>query len=251
MGLEIVCGLIVMALSAILAMAGMGAAFIFIPIFFWLGIPLEVAIPTGLFLNGVGLTAASGRNIRKKLVPFKLAIPMAAISLLIAPVGAYTSRYVERSSLLWLFAAFLVFAGSMILFYRPKRRKNRDGSQRDVAVGIGIGAFAGYLSGLLGVGGGGLISPALIYLGHDPKKVAAATAFIVPFSSYAGFIAYLAMGNIRLPLLMVTGIGAVLGGLFGTWLMNEKMKSPQVKKIIGVVILAVAAKIIFGLLRSL
>ena len=251
MGIEIICGFIVLIFSAILAMAGMGAAFIFIPIFFWLGIPLEVAIPTGLFLNGVGLTAASIQNIRKKLVPFQIAVPIVGISLVIAPLGAITSKYFERSMLLGLFAAFLIFAGSMILFYKPRHRKRIGKNRKDIFAGMGIGAFAGYLSGLLGVGGGGVISPALIYLGHEPKKVAAATAFIVPFSSYAGFVTYLVMGHIRLPLLIITGIGAILGGLIGTWLMNEKMKSIQVKKIIGLVILAVAVKIIYGLVFTI
>lgn len=250
MGIEIICGLIVLVFSAILAMAGMGAAFIFIPIFFWIGIPLEVAIPTGLFINGIGLTAASVRNVSKKLVPFQLAIPIAGISMVLAPIGAFTSRYVERPTLFGLFAAFLVFAGGMILFYKPKKRKSSGGARKDIATGLGIGSFTGFISGLLGVGGGGLISPALIYLGHEPKKVAAATAFIVPFSSYAGFITYLTMGHISVPLLIVTGICAVLGGLTGTWFMNEKMKSVQVKRAIGVVILAVAVKVIYGLIIS-
>lgn len=208
MGIEIICGNITLVFSAVLAMAGMGAAFIFIPIFYWLGIPLNVAIPTGLFLNGVGLTAASLGNIRKRLVPFSLALPIALVSLAMAPLGAYSSRFVDRPVLLGFFAAFLVFSGCMILFYKTKGKA--------IASGLGIGALAGYVSGLLGVGGGGLISPALIYLGHEAKKVAAATAFIVPFSSYAGFFTYLAMGHIRLPLLVITGIGAVLGGLLGT-----------------------------------
>ncbi len=247
MHVEIICGLITLLFSAILAMAGMGAAFIFIPIFYWLGIPLKTAIPTGLFLNGIALTSASFRNIQKRLVPFNLALPIAVISLLMAPLGAYSSRYFERPVLLGIFAAFLVFSGLMILFYRPKIRGEHFSKAKDITTGTAIGAFAGYLSGLVGVGGGGLISPVLIYLGHNPKKVAAATAFIVPFSSFSGFITYAAMGHVRLPLLLVTGIAAVAGGFLGTWLMNEKMNPAQVRKVIGWVILAVAMKIIYGL----
>jgi uncharacterized membrane protein YfcA len=248
MGLEIICGLIVLIFTTILAMAGIGAAFIFIPIFFWLGIPLEVAIPTGLFLNGLGLTAASIKNIKNKLVPFKIAVPIAIVSLITAPFGAYSSKYIDRSIILWLFAFFLIFSGCMILFYTPKHEKKTEHSKKDAFTGIGIGGFVGYLSGLLGVGGGGIISPTLIYLGHKPKKVAAATAFIVPFSSYSGFITYLNMGHVQTPFLIITGIGAILGSLIGTWLMNDKLKSDQVKLIIGIVIIAVALKIIYGLL---
>ena len=248
MGVEIICGLVVLVFSAILAMAGMGAAFIFIPFFFWLGIPLEVAIPTGLFVNGLGLTAVSVRNIRKKLVPFHLAIPIAAISLLLAPVGAYTSKYFDRATLLWLFTAFLIFAAFMILFYKPKCKPVSGNQRKNIATGLVTGAFAGFISGLLGVGGGGLISPVLVCQGHGAKKVAAATAFIVPFSSYTGFFTYLAMGHVQMPLLFITGVSAVLGALVGTWFMNEKMKTAHVKKTIGVVILIIAAKILYGLL---
>ena len=247
MGVQITCGLIVLVLSSVLAMAGMGAAFIFIPIFYWLGIPLNIAIPTGPFLNGVSLTAASHRNIRRKLVPFALVLPIAVVSLFMAPLSAYSSQFVERRILLGFFARFLIFAGFMILFYRPKTRRRELSKIKNVVSGLTIGAFAGYLSGLLGVGGGGFISPALISLGHEAKKVAAATAFIVPFSSYAGFFTYLAMGHIRFPLLVITGIAAIIGGLLGTWLMNEKMKSLQGRRTIGFVILAVGAKVIYGL----
>ena len=229
-------------------MAGMGAAFIFIPIFYWLGIPLDVAIPTGLFLNAVSLTAASLRNASRKIVPYGLALPIAGISLLIAPLGAYSSRYVDRPILLALFAGFLIFSSLMILFYSPKTAARKFTKKQELASGMGIGALAGYISGLLGVGGGGLISPILIYLGHDAKKVAAVTAFVVPFSSYAGFITYLAMGHVRLPLLVITAFSAIAGGLLGTWLMNEKLRSRQVRRAIGIIILAVAMKIIIGLI---
>ena len=172
-----------------------------------------------------------------------------AISKILAGITIFSQQ-----QCVWIIACIVgsyVFAGGMILFYKPRRRKGSGGVRKDIATGMGIGSFVGYLSGLLGIGAGGLIIPVLIYLGHEPKKVAAATAFIVPFSCYAGFITYLAMGHIRFPLLVITGIAAIIGGLLGTWLMNEKMKSAQVKKTIGLVIWAVAAKIIYGLVRTI
>ncbi len=247
MGLEIICGIIVLIFSTILAMAGMGAAKLYVPIFFWLGIPLEVAIPTALLANGVGLTAASIMNAKHRLIPFRLALPIALVALTVAPLGAYSSQFVPRRLLLALFAGFLVFAGSMILFYVPREGKKAEEKGKDLMAGIGLGTLAGYVAGLLGVGGGGLISPILIYLGHKPRKVAATTAFVVPFSSFAGFSAYLAMGHAQPKLMLTTGSAAIVGALVGTWLKNEKMKSIQVKRIIGIIILTVAAKIFYGL----
>ncbi len=50
---------IVFVLSGVLAMAGLGAAFLFVPIFYWLGVPLYVATSTALLLNVVSLSSAS------------------------------------------------------------------------------------------------------------------------------------------------------------------------------------------------
>lgn len=72
--------------------------------------------------------------------------------------------------LLWAFAAFLVFAGSMILFYKPKAALQTANSKRGLAFGGGIGALAGYLGGLLGVGGGNSIIPVLVGSGMELKK---------------------------------------------------------------------------------
>lgn len=50
---------VVLGFSAVLSMAGLGAAFLFVPVFYWLGVPLEGAVPLGLLLNAVSLTFAS------------------------------------------------------------------------------------------------------------------------------------------------------------------------------------------------
>jgi hypothetical protein len=86
-----------------------------------------------------------------------------------------------------VFVAFLIFAGSMMLWYTPKKREVSD-HKKLITYGVGVGAFAGYIGGLLGVGGGNLIVPALVWLGFDPKKASATTSFIVIFSSFFGIL---------------------------------------------------------------
>jgi uncharacterized membrane protein YfcA len=58
---------LVFALSGLLSMAGLGAAFIFVPLFYWLGVPLPVASSTAL-LNAVSLSFASVTYWRAGLV---------------------------------------------------------------------------------------------------------------------------------------------------------------------------------------
>ena len=100
---------------------------------------------------------------------------------------------------------------------------------------------------LLGVGGGNFILPMLVYLGFNPKKASATTAFIVIFSSFAGFLGHASLGNIHIPLLAFAALGSVLGALLGSWLMTEKLKPKQVKITIGIVLLGIAIKMIWNL----
>ena len=113
--------------------------------------------------------------------------------------------------------------------------------------GVFVGAFAGFMAGLLGVGGGNFILPMLVYLGFNPKKASATTAFIVIFSSFSGFLSHATMGHINIALFSFTALGSVLGALLGSWLMTEKLKPAHVKIIIGTVLLGIAVKMIWNL----
>jgi uncharacterized membrane protein YfcA len=135
----------------------------------------------------------------------------------------------------------------MMLFYKPKKKTEASGG-KEMKTGIGLGIGAGYLGGLLGVGGGNFIVPALVWLGVDPKKASATTAFIVVFSSLSGFFGHAAMGSVNWNLLTFAAIGSVAGALVGSWIMHKKLDASQVKKIIGIVLYAIAAKMAWGLL---
>jgi uncharacterized membrane protein YfcA len=99
---------------------------------------------------------------------------------------------------------------------------------------------------LLGVGGGNFIVPALVWLGFDPKKASATTAFIVIFSSLSGFLGHATTGHVNLTLLSFSAIGSIAGALIGSWLMTEKLQSRHVKMIIGIVLYGIAIKMAWG-----
>jgi len=130
----------------------------------------------------------------------------------------------------------------MMIFFRAGKYGNQYREDRLILAPALVGAAAGYLSGLLGIGGGGLIAPLMIMLGFNPKKVAVITAFVVPFSSFSGLIAYLSMGQINLMLMIPASIAAYLGGSLGTKVMQAKLKPGTVKKFLGVLLLLLALK---------
>jgi uncharacterized membrane protein YfcA len=136
----------------------------------------------------------------------------------------------------------------MMLFFKAKRKEVQRSHAQEIGTGATVGGIAGYLGGLLGVGGGNFIVPALVWLGFDPKKASATTAFIVIFSSLAGFLGHTAMGNINVPLLALSALGSIAGAYLGAWLLARKLQSAQVKTIIGVVLYVIAARMLWGLM---
>ena len=238
----LIVSLLAFGLSFLFALGGIGAAVALVPALNWLGLPLLVAKPTGLLVNTLSMTGASVGNIRAKRLDFRFGLPIIVSSFLLAPVGAWSSHWIPTSVVLAIFTLFLVFSGLMLIFFRAGRFEGQYREDRPLLAPALIGAVAGYLSGLLGVGGGGLIAPLLILLGFNPKKVAVITAFVVPFSSLSGLIAYMAMGHAELWLMIPAAVAAYLGGSLGTRFMHDRLKPGTVKKFLGVLLLLLAVK---------
>jgi len=118
----IIAGIATFAFTTVLTIAGVGAAFILIPIFLSLGIPLLPAMSTALLLNSIAMIFASVSYGREKLIVFKTGFPILVVAAALSPLGARTAEYLPRNVLLWLFVGFLVFAGSMMLFYKARER---------------------------------------------------------------------------------------------------------------------------------
>ncbi len=248
--LYVAIGAIVFFFSGILAMAGLGAAFLFVPIFYWLGVPLDVATSTALLLNVVSLSFASATYWRAHLVNLAVGVPITIGAVVLAPLGARAAPRIDTNILLGLFAGFLVFAGAMMLFYRRGANRKLRSRRTEVAVGAGVGGVAGFLGGMLGVGGGNIILPALNGAGLDAKVAAGTTGLAVVFSSLSGFLGRIAVGHLDGVLLAVSAVAAAGGSVVGSRMMTTRISSSQLKRLIGVLLWVIAAKIAWDLARA-
>ncbi|MDY0191404.1 MAG: sulfite exporter TauE/SafE family protein [Desulfuromonas sp.] len=246
---QLITPVLAFALSFLFALGGVGSAVALVPALSWLGLPLMIAKPTGLLVNTLSMTGASVSNIRAKRLDFRLGIPIIISSFLLAPLGAWSTQLLPQRVLLAAFTLFLVFSGIMLIFFRAAKYTHQYRDDRPLVAPILIGAGAGYLSGLLGVGGGGVISPLLITLGFNPKKVAVITAFVVPFSSLSGLVTYLAMGHANMLLMIPAALAAYIGGSLGTKVMQARLKPSTVKKFLGILLLLLALKMGLQLLN--
>lgn len=235
-------------LTTIMAMAGVGAAFILVPIFLALGVEIHAAMATALLLNAISTGVSTTAFIRKRLVEWRLAIPILIVAVILSPVGVHVSQGLDRHFLLWLFSTFLIFASLMMLLYTPKPSGTLSGPWQQLLRGSLLGGIAGFVGGLLGVGGGSIIVPALVGSGLEPKRASATASFVIVFASLTGFFAHATFSGMDYSLIAVTGVASAVGAALGAWLMSEKLQGHQLKYIIGVVLLGTAVKIIWDLL---
>ena len=244
-----VSAVLVFIFSGLLAMAGLGAAFLFVPLFYYLGVPLAEATPTALLLNVVSLLFATINYWRGKLINWRVGLPVLVAAVILSPVGALLTQYVDKTVLLAMFAAFLVFAGAMMLFYKAKKREQALSRPVEIGAGAGIGTVAGFLGGLLGIGGGNFILPVLNWMGLDTKVAAGTTALVVVFSSLSGFLGHATMSGLDPWFVGIMAVMAAAGSIVGSQLMKTKLSSTQLKKVIGVLLFLIAAKMIFDLVK--
>jgi len=245
----IISSLSVFVFSGLLAMAGLGAAFIFVPLFYYLGVPLAEAVPTALLLNVVSLVFAAANYYRGNLINWRIVFPILLTAVPLSPLGARVTPFVDRSLFLGLFAVFLIFSGLMMLFYRAKPRGKEMSRSAEAGAGAAVGVAAGFLGGLLGVGGGGFIMPVLHWLGIDAKVAAGTTATAVVFSSFSGFLGHVSLGTLSPVFVGIMALFSALGSIVGSHLVKTRISSVQLKKMIGALIMIIAAKMVFDIIQ--
>ena len=166
--------------------------------------------------------------------------------MLLAPFGAAISGVADRDILLALFAVFLVISAMMMAFYRPVGRWSV-GRPVELATGTGVGAGAGFLSGLLGVSGGAFVLPVLNGIGLGAREAAGTTAVVAFASSVVAFLARAGLGGLDYTFTVVMVIAAATGAFSSSRFSTQRLSPLALKQIVTVVLLLIAVKIIWDL----
>lgn len=233
--------------SFLFAMLGLGGGMVYVPVLSWAGFDMvTVAIPLGLLLNGLNTLLVLIPFARKKLVDWKGGAVMAVAALIAAPLGAMTSDLVPVKTLKILFAAMVVIAAVRMIWVskKPEPEQMISLKKRSI-IGLFTGGFAGFIGGMLGLGGGFIIAPILMAMGYKTKEAAATTAFVVTFSSFSGYFGHMAQGAMNWSLTIAVVIAVIIGSQLGGMYMTQKAKSKQVKIIYAIVLVLIATKMIY------
>ncbi|UCN01333.1 sulfite exporter TauE/SafE family protein [Sulfurimonas sp. SWIR-19] len=239
----ILYGAITLVLSTVFSMGGAGSGIALIPVLHFLGLDFTVAKAVGLFAGASTTITSSIMNIKRKAVEYAFVLPIAVTMLLFAPLGAYSSSFINENIVKFFFMLLLFYSATMMMFGKKKALFS---AQSKLTLLL-VGAVVGFIAGLLGVGGGNILIPLLALLGFAPKKVAVAVSFVVPFSALGSFFTYASYVPLDWVLLAVVALCAIIGGYIGNYLMHFKLEQSHIKKIMAALLYLLALKMLFFL----
>jgi hypothetical protein len=217
----VIIGFALAALIGIsLGMLGGGGSILTVPIFVYvLGFGAKQAIAMTLPVVGVASLVGAAGHWRTGNVQVRVALVFGAVAMAGAFGGARLATLLTGATQLLLLGVVMLAAAVSML----RRRPPADSSARRVSplvVGA-AGVAVGILTGLVGIGGGFLIVPALVLLAGVPMKQAVGTSLLViAMNSVAGFAGYLGQASIPWGFLAGFTAVAVVGILAGTYLVR-------------------------------
>jgi uncharacterized membrane protein YfcA len=139
---------------------------------------------------------------------------------------------------------FLVIAVARFLFFTTI--KTGETKHHLVIPALLIGAAIGFLSGLIGIGGGIVLSPVILLLRWaDMKQTAAISALFIFVNSLSGLMGQLYKGIGFSSDMMMYVVVAFAGGLLGAYVGSLKLKAVALKNVLAVVLLVAAYKLLF------
>jgi uncharacterized membrane protein YfcA len=202
-GLNLILGFVI-GLS--LGLLGGGGSILTVPVLVYLvGQTPQAAVTTSLAIVGANSAVGAvfyqraGREGRKTF-NWKVALIFGGTGMVTSYLAAGPSKQLSPALLMVLFALLMLFIGSLMLLHRrkgtPDGEENSAPERYNLWLTLAAGAGVGLLTGILGVGGGFLIVPALVMLVGLPMYQAVGTSLaIIAANSFAGLLGHLPMGR--------------------------------------------------------
>lgn len=268
----ILLGLVIGTLGTLI---GAGGGFVLVPILLLTQKNVSPESITAISMAVVAANALSGSvaYIRSKRVDYKAGLYFAAFTIPGSIIGVLTTRYIPRETFDWIFSILLIVAG-IFLFFRGGKEHSSGNSvparkgwvqhklvdkwgeeylyAYDRRKGALLSLFVGFLSPLLGIGGGIIHVPALAEWLKFPVHIATATShFILAIMATVSVVVHLIDGNYNDPhiLKMVAGliIGVIPGAQLGAYI-SRYLKGNIIIRALAVCLVLVGVRIIVGVI---
>lgn len=229
----------------IAGLLGIGGGVLIIPILLYIT-NIEVKVATAVSSVQVFFASSFGTlfNWLQKTINFRYAVIFGLSSGVTYFFGSYFTQYIPDNTIKIIYLCVAVLA--IILFFIKKNNKSKNlddeitsaliPAKKDYFKIIPVALVAGFVFGILGVGGGFLYVPLLVILFDLPLKIAIGTSLmIVFFNAVPGIIGKLLVIRFDIFIGLAVALGAIAGSRIGTYI-NKKVK-PQIIRIIFILLL--------------
>lgn len=261
-------------------MFGVGGGFLMTPLLFFIGIPPAVAVATEA--NQIVASSFSGvlAHLRRKTVDLRMGTVLLIGGLVGAGLGVILFNYLKSLGQVDLlvklcYVAFLGVIGGMMFVESlrairqtrsgkkvPKRKKHNwvhglpikmrfrtSGLYISVIPPLLVGVLVGILAAIMGVGGGFIMVPAMIYLLGMPTKVVVGTSLfqIIFVTAFTTLLHATTNYTVDIALAVLLLVGGVIGAQIGTQI-GTRMQAEQLRILLAIMVLAVCFKLALDLL---
>lgn len=254
--------------GVILALTGAGGGILAVPLLvFGAGLSMAEAGPIGLLAVGLAATLGAIMGLKNGTVRYKAALLISATGILCSPIGLWLAQRMPNRPLTILFACVLLFVAWRVF---RKSMTSADAAANDrqippcqIDAGKGkliwtapcaralvmAGVAAGGLSGLLGVGGGFVMVPALQrYTDMAAQTILATSLAVIALVSMSGVAASALSGHLQLVVALPFSAGALAGMVAGR-LVATRLSGPHLQKGFAIVSALVAVALLVKALR--
>jgi uncharacterized protein len=266
---QIIAAAIGLFVGFVLSLTGAGGGLLSVPMLvFFLHLSIARAVPIALFAVMLAAGVAAVLGIRAGTVRYKAAGLMAVCGFVGAPLGIWTAQRLSNDILTIVFVTILSVVSISMLRQarRQMRQPNNDDSdvstQCRVNPSVGklnwtapcaqamvfAGSLAGFLSGLVGAGGGFVIVPALRrFTNLDIKSIVTTSLAAIALISVAGVMAFAVHGSTYWFLAWSFAAGSVLGMMLGQYATGY-ISGPHIQQIFAIFALLVGMSLLVKLI---
>ncbi|WP_456421434.1 sulfite exporter TauE/SafE family protein [Thermococcus sp.] len=229
------------------ALFGLGGGFVLVPVLNILGVGIHQAVGTSS--AAVVFTALSSTLAysRRGMIHYKTGILLSIPAVVGAYLGAVMTTYVTPGELKVIFGVTLLFVAYRI--YTKETAEPGDVNVSEIKLDYRLipvgGFFSGIASGLLGVGGGIINVPFLVWLGMPMHYAVATSSFAIIFTSTSSALKHYYLGNVEVHWLLLLVPGLIIGAQLGAKT-AEKVKAKNLKNAFAVVMVILALRMILS-----